>query len=123
MNNDSNNRRRKPNKARINYYVDIIIGISFIVVALSGMILFFAGSGGYQGGRNPRYAQEVLGVSRLLWKDIHDWGGIAMLGGVLLHLILHWKWFVCMTRNLLKGKAKRPTAIREAAVESCPVEG
>ena len=52
----------------------IAIGISFLVVALSGLILFFAGSGGYQGGRNPRFAQEVLGASRVLWKDIHDWG-------------------------------------------------
>ena len=118
------NKNKKPNKARINYYVDIIIGISFIIVALSGVILFFAGSGGYQGGRNPRYAHEVLGVSRLLWKDLHDWGGIAMLGGVLLHLVLHWKWIVCMTGNIFRRPAadkaklaKTPTA------ESCPVEG
>jgi len=118
------NKKKKPNKARINYYVDIIIGISFIVVALSGVILFFAGSGGYQGGRNPRYAQEVLGVSRLLWKDLHNWGGIAMTGGVLLHLVLHWKWIVCMTRNIFKGSAtNRAKSVKITAAESCPVEG
>ena len=118
------NKRKSANKARINYYVDIIIGISFAVVALSGMILFFAGSGGYQGGRNPRYAQEVLGVSRLLWKDLHDWGGIIMMGGVFLHLILHWKWIVCMTRNLLKrSAANRAKLAKSAVVDSCPVEG
>jgi cytochrome b subunit of formate dehydrogenase len=116
-----NEKKKKPNKARINYYVDIIIGISFILVAISGVILFFAGSGGYQGGRNPRYAQEVFGVSRLLWKDLHNWGGIAMLGGVFLHLVLHWKWFVCMTGNLFKGRTGRKT--RPATPESCPVEG
>ena len=114
-------KKKKPTKARINYYVDIIIGASFILVALSGMILFFAGSGGYQGGRNPRYAQEVLGVSRLLWKDLHNWGGIAMLGGVFLHLVLHWKWMVCMTRNLFKGRAGGKT--KQAKLESCPLEG
>jgi hypothetical protein len=63
-------------------------------------------------------------VSRLLWKDLHDWGGIVMLAGVFLHLILHWKWIVCMTRNVFK---KRPAAgIKSAQVptaESCPVEG
>ena len=122
--------KKKPNKARINYYVDIIIAISFLLVALSGIILFFAGSGGYQGGRNPRHAQEVLGISRLLWKDLHDWGGIVMMGGVLLHLVLHWKWIVCMTRNLFKRRAGTntlPAAVRSkqagAAAESCPVEG
>jgi cytochrome b subunit of formate dehydrogenase len=117
-------KKKKPNKARINYYVDIIIGIGFIVVALSGMILFFAGSGGYQGGRNPHYAREVLGVSRLLWKDLHDWGGIIMLGGVFLHLVLHWKWFVCMTRNLVKRTAAdRRKLDRAASAERCPVDG
>ena len=112
---------KKPNKARINYYVDILIGISFIVVALSGVILLFAGSGGYQGGRNP-HAQEVLGVSRLLWKDLHDWSGIAMMGGVLLHLVLHWKWIVCMTRNIFKGNAnKRVKPVRTVTADSCPL--
>lgn len=118
------NKKKKPNKARINYYVDILIGISFIVVALSGVILFFTGSGGYQGGRNPRYAQEVLGVSRLLWQDLHDWSGIAMMGGVLLHLVLHWKWIVCMTRNIFKGAAgNRAKSVKMTTPKSCPVEG
>jgi cytochrome b subunit of formate dehydrogenase len=117
-------KNKKPNRARINYYVDIIIAISFVVVAVSGMILFFAGSGGYQGGRNPRYAREVLGVSRLLWKDLHDWGGIVMLGGVFVHLILHWKWIVCMTRNVFRKRAAAATKSAQApTAESCPVEG
>ena len=117
------NKNKKPNKARINYYVDIIIAISFVVVALTGMILFFAGYGGYQGGRKPRYAQTVLGVSRLLWKDLHDWGGIIMLGGVFLHLVLHWKWIVCMTRNVFKKSAtSRAEPAKSAGAESCPVE-
>jgi cytochrome b subunit of formate dehydrogenase len=118
------NTKKKPNKARINYYVDIVIMISFVIAAVSGMILFFAGSGGYQGGRNPRYAQEVLGISRLLWKDLHDWGGIIMLAGVFLHLVLHWKWMVCMTRNLLKKPAVFGNGrARAVAAESCPLEG
>ena len=118
------NKKKKPNKARINYYVDIVIGISFLAVALSGVILFFAGSGGYQGGRNPRYAQEVLGISRLLWKDLHDWSGIFMTVGVLVHLVLHWKWIVCMTRNIFKGTAaSRAKSVKATAPESCPVEG
>jgi cytochrome b subunit of formate dehydrogenase len=123
--------KKKPNKARINYFVDIIIAVSFVLVAVSGMILFFGGSGGYQGGRNPHYGSEILGFSRLLWKDLHDWGGIVMLGGVFLHLVLHWKWIVCMTRNLLRGRAKdnpAPGAARGKpvglpVVESCTLEG
>ena len=122
-------KKRKPNRARVNYYVDIVIGIAFLLVTVSGLFLLFAGSGGYQGGRNPRYAQEFLGVSRLLWKDLHNWGGILMTAGVLLHLVLHWKWIVCMTRNLFRkstaARSKRAAAgeIQTAGAESCPVEG
>jgi len=44
-----------------------------------------------------------------------------MTGGVFLHLVLHWKWMVCMTRNLFKGRTVRKT--RQAALASCPIEG
>ncbi len=30
--------------------------------------------------------------------EIHQWLGIAMLAGVALHLILHWKWIVALIR-------------------------
>ena len=109
--------RKRTNKARLNYFVDLIIAAGFVLTAVSGLVLFFAGSGGYQGGRNPRYLREVLLLSRFTWKALHDWGGMAMLGGVLLHLVLHWKWIVCMTRNLLRRRSRR-----ETAVQACPVE-
>ncbi len=116
------NKKKKPSKARINYYIDIVIGISFVVAAVSGLALLFAGSGGYQGGRNPRFSLEILGLSRLLWKDLHNWSGIAMFAGVFLHLVLHWKWIVCMTRNLFKKPARRDLVQSNPAQESCPVE-
>jgi cytochrome b subunit of formate dehydrogenase len=106
------------NRAKINYAVDLVIGLSFVLAAVSGLVLMFAGGGGgYQGGRNPRFAGEVLSLSRWVWRDLHDWSGIAMLGGVLLHLVLHWKWLVCMTRNLFRRTTRRATQA------SCPVEG
>jgi len=111
---------KKANKARINYFVDLIIALGFLLTAVSGLLLFFAGSsGGYQGGRNPRYLQEVAFLSRSTWKTLHDWGGIAMVVGVLAHLALHWKWMVCMTRNLFRRRASRGAARAQA----CPVEG
>jgi cytochrome b subunit of formate dehydrogenase len=114
---------KKANRAKINYYVNLIIGISFILAAFSGLLLLFAGSGGYQGGRNPRFAEEILGASRLLWKDLHNWAGIAMIGGVFLHVVLHWKWMVCMTRNLLRKPAASGVKQAQPAADSCPVEG
>jgi hypothetical protein len=44
--------------------LNLIIAVGFLLTAVSGLVLFFACSGGYQGGRNPRYAREILLWSR-----------------------------------------------------------
>jgi hypothetical protein len=33
--------------------------------------------------------------------DVHKWGGLALGVGVLLHVLLHWKWLVRKTRRYL----------------------
>lgn len=103
-------------KAKMNYVIDMVIGIAFILSALSGLILFVAPSG-YQGGRNPMYLEPVLFLSRQTWDTIHTWSSLAMISGVGAHLVLHWTWMVCMTRKLL-GRKARPR--RQA--EACPIE-
>ena len=61
------------------------------------------------GGRNPNYNAAIAGLSRTVWKDLHDWSGIIMTVSVLGHLVLHFNWFACMTRNLFrKMKTRRP---------------
>jgi hypothetical protein len=92
--------------------VDIGIGAAFLLAALSGIVLLAAGpSGGYQGGRNPAYGANILLLSRPTWKTLHDWSGIAMTAGVGVHMLLHWGWFVCMTRNLFRRRRSR-TAVQ-----------
>ena len=114
----------KSNKARINYVVDLVIAVGFLLTAVSGLVLFFAGSsGGFQGGRNPRYVQEVAFLSRYTWRALHDCVGIAMVAGVLAHLVLHWKWIVCMTRNLPRGRRPAEGRSPRAEAQACPVEG
>jgi hypothetical protein len=105
-------------RARINYGVDVLIAVAFLIAGVSGIVLLLAGGGGgYRGGRNPAALREVLFLSRTAWKDLHDWSGIAMMAGVMGHLLLHARWIGCMTRNLLRRGARRPRA-----VESCPTE-
>lgn len=111
------------NKAKLNYIVDLIIMVGFVLAAVSGLILLFAGHGGYQGGRNPHFLREVLFFSRSTWRALHDWGGVAMIGGVVVHLALHWKWIVCMTRNLLQPrKLREQSSPRRRAPQCEPVE-
>ena len=98
----------KISRAKICYFVNVAIGIGFIISLVSGLVLLFAGpSGGYQVGRNPRYLNSIAGLSRDVWKDMHNWSSIIMAAGVLGHLILHWKWIVLMTRVLFKKQASR----------------
>jgi len=103
-------------KAKLNYAIDVAIGLSFILSALSGLILFYAPSG-YQGGRNPYYLQPVLFLSTHTWSDLHTWSSIAMAAGVGAHLVLHWQWMVCMTKRLLADVLPA-----KAEPKACPAE-
>ncbi len=96
-------------KTKLNYWLDLIIALAFILSAISGMILLFAGSGGYQGGRNSTFQTEIAGISHWAWSDLHTWVSLVMIAGVMVHLILHWNWIVCMTKNFLpKGRKRSP---------------
>jgi hypothetical protein len=95
-------------KSHLNYWLDVIIALAFILSAISGVVFLFAGSGGYQGGRNPAFQTEILGISRWAWSDLHTWGSLIIITGVLIHLALHWKWIVCMTRKLLPTPRRSP---------------
>ena len=100
--------KKKINRGKLNYAVDIAIGIGFILSMASGIILLFLPSGGgFQGGRNIVFQTEILGMSRWFLKDLHTYSSILMGIGVLGHLLLHWNWIVCMTRNIfMPGKKK-----------------
>lgn len=109
----------KINKAKANYWIDLVIGIGFIVAAASGLVLLFAhSSGGYQGGRNPNYLRPILFLSRDTWKTLHSWSAITMVIGVTLHFLLHWRWITCMTGNLFKRKkaARGTPAVHQSEV-------
>jgi preprotein translocase subunit SecY len=65
--------------------------------AVSGFILWFAlPSGSGRGSLNLSY----WGVTRHTWLSIHDWVSIALVVIVLIHLAVHWKWVVRMTRQI-----------------------
>jgi cytochrome b subunit of formate dehydrogenase len=103
-------------KAKLNYVVDFVIGLTFLLSALSGVVLFFAPSG-YQGGQNPYYLQSALFLSTHTWNTLHTWGSMAMIAGVGAHLVLHWDWMVCMTRRMLTVKK----SVKETPA-ACPME-
>lgn len=96
------------NKAKINYTVDMLALISFLVTAVSGLaIFFFMPEGVRRGG-----FQEFLGITKNVWVDAHDVAGIIFIILAIIHFLLHWQWLVSMTKCIFAGKTE----------ESCPTD-
>jgi len=90
-------------RVKLYYAVDVLIGIAFVLAAVTGVAFLAMGSGGYQGGRNPEFSTSLLGIERDLWNDAHTWASFAMIAGVGLHLLLHWKWILHTTMRVLRA--------------------
>ena len=90
-------------RVKLYYAVDVLIGIAFVLCAVTGVAFLAMGSGGYQGGRNPQFSTSLLGIERDLWNDAHTWASFAMIAGVGLHLLLHWKWIQHTTMRVLRA--------------------
>ncbi len=88
-------------QTRNNWLVNTTLLISALTAALSGIYFLFLPVGGYQGGRNPYYGIILL-FERHTWEDIHTWGGVAMIVVAAVHIPLHWRWIVNMTKRTWK---------------------
>jgi hypothetical protein len=81
-------------KTTRNYLLDIAMGLLGILLAISSFLLWVVFPRGYH-------------ATRALWVDIHKWGGLALSILAVVHLVLHWKWLVQMTRRQLERIRKR----------------
>ena len=113
---------RAPTKAMTNYIVDLIIAVAFIGAAVSGIVFLLPTAWVSTSGGDP----AMLGVSMAVWRTLHEWSSLIMVGGVLLHTVLHWRWVVVMTKKtftpprrerpgVARPHAGRPGAARPAA--------
>ncbi|HOX10374.1 MAG TPA: DUF4405 domain-containing protein [Candidatus Moranbacteria bacterium] len=87
------------NKQKVNYFIDFLAFLSFVATALSGLAIRFFMPSGVRQGR----LQEFLGIQKGVWSEIHDWSGIFLIIFAIIHLILHWDWIVCMTKNMFQS--------------------
>ncbi|MEI8364654.1 MAG: DUF4405 domain-containing protein [archaeon] len=69
------------NKTKINFLIDVLLGISFIVVAITSIILFFKLA--------PKYT--IL--------QLHNISGMIFILLSLIHIGLHFNWFLCVTKS------------------------
>ncbi len=78
------------NKAKMNYWVDMGIGIAGLISAISGIVFLLPG--------DP--TTGVLGISFQALNVVHTWSSLAAIAGVGAHMALHWKWMVSMTKQI-----------------------
>ena len=90
--------------AKLNLVVDAVILMAFLAATISGLVLLTMPHAGYEGGRNPYYGQAVLFLTRDGWNDVHVWvwGSLAMIVGIAVHVVLHWRWIVCMVKRFAR---------------------
>jgi len=88
----------------INALVDIGCLITFIPSLITGLVLYLALPEG--GGRGSGWA-TYLGIARNQWVSIHNYSSLVFAALLILHLLLHWKFFKNFGRNL-QPDAKEP---------------
>ena len=93
------------NKAKLNFWVDVAIGLAGAVSAISGLLLLLPAD------QNA----GIVGVSLRTWSTLHTWGSLAAMAGVGLHLVLHWSWMLAMAKQMLL-----PTRQRQAPERVTP---
>lgn len=71
---------RQGNKWKINMLVDVIFLIAFLIVI------------------------EEKGIGPV----IHEWLGIAIVGVILIHVLIHWDWVVCVTKRFFSKLKAEP---------------
>jgi hypothetical protein len=83
-------------RARLNLILNLIVGISFLAVAISGVYFFFIpGASQESGNRDP-----IFFFTQLTWDKIHTWGAVVFISAVILHFAIHWRWIVKVTGKM-----------------------
>ena len=94
-------------KAMLNFWVDAVIGVAFLTLAVSG-IVFLLPLG--VRGVSAAGVATILFVSVPAWHAIHDWSAVTIVVGIGLHCALHYRWIVTMWQRAFGGLSAAPSA-------------
>lgn len=94
-------------RTALNAIVDAVAYAGLVLLASTGLMLRWQmppGSGGLHGmgsgaGAGRRPVTVVWGLSRHEWGSVHYWIAVVLIGVLAVHLLLHWKWIVCVLRG------------------------
>ena len=94
-------------RAQLNFVIDVASFAAFLFLLSTGLLLRYQlppGSGGLHAMGSGRGASErsvtlLWGWTRHEWGQIHYWIAGVLIAILAVHLLLHWKWFVCVVRG------------------------
>jgi hypothetical protein len=81
-------------RGRWNLILNGVVGLSFLLTALSGIYFLFFASG--HGATDP-----MILFTRTTWDLIHTWAGILLISAAVAHFVIHWKWVTKVTGRML----------------------
>jgi hypothetical protein len=103
--------KKRDIKKITDYFIDILLGLATIATLAAGYIIWFVlpkGTGlhGFDKCLQEGYGYGnigiALGLPRFIWVDIHNWASAVLLCIVILHIMLHLKWFVNSTKEIIR---------------------
>jgi hypothetical protein len=103
-------------RTTLNQIVDAVAFVGFLLLTTTGVLLRYQlppGSGRLHGvGMGTRAAERPVsllwGLSRHEWGNVHFWVGVGLMVALALHIVLHWKWVVCVMR----GRPREESGVR-----------
>jgi hypothetical protein len=93
--------------SQLNVAINVVLAVSFLLTAVSGIYFLFALSGGFQDGGNAGWDPMFL-FSRTTWDLIHTWTGVVFIGTAVVHFWIHWRWIKTMTERFFLSLLPQP---------------
>ncbi|WP_340818486.1 DUF4405 domain-containing protein [Methanolobus sp. WCC4] len=97
-------------KTTLNYIVDMPLLAQSVIVSVTGVVLMYGG-----------HHSSFLGFDGRELLQMHEWIGLLMVAFSLIHVVLHWKWMACTTKNFLTGKSGSSARSRSGSFIQCEV--
>ncbi len=91
-------------RGRFNVALDALVGISFLLAAVSGVYLLFV-----PGGSRGVNATTAFLFANTTWDLIHTWSGVVMIIAAVIHFAIHWRWVINVTKKVFVSLWLRPS--------------
>ncbi len=87
-------KRSRHFKAGINFWVDVLAFLTFIICAVSGWALMAIRPIDYVDETGLPNSDVLWGISHFEWLHLHNIIGWIFVALVVAHLVMHWRWVI-----------------------------